>query len=159
MLFSRNCLVNGAPGIAVFSRAVARTESLKPSTRLCTAYRPIDGINLHNVYMRKCVFHNALRYCCYLYPMISKETGRIHAAFVRDAIKILDRIFVVRWKRDCLMTSTYIRRTFNEPGKHINGIAISALCRLTVSLNAHGMYLSTGSYCALIFIYKFFSGG
>lgn len=96
MQFSRNCLVNGAPGIAVFSRAVARTELLKPSTRLCTAYRPIDGINLHNVYMRKCMFHNALRYCCYLYPMISKETGRIHAAFVRDAIKILDRIFVVR---------------------------------------------------------------
>ena len=96
MLFSGNCLVNGDPGIAVFSRAEARAKLLKRPTRLHTVYQPIDGINLHNVYMRKCMFHNALRYCCCLCPMISKLEWGSRAMFVCDAIKILDRIFVVR---------------------------------------------------------------
>lgn len=103
-----------ATGIAVCVQgADARTESPEHSSaRLCVcvyarrAYRPIDEINLHNVYTRKCMFHNALSDTAVAYGRYYRAAdGGRSGTFLRDTIRILDRIFAARRKRGRLMTS------------------------------------------------------
>lgn len=81
------------------------------------------------------MFHNALRYRCYLCLIIFADGGGICHAFICDTIKILDGIFTIRSKRNSLMTGISRFQRASEMCCERNAISIDEdfIVRLNVS--------------------------